>query len=239
MNSQPSDRATERPNQTFTIFHLRRATNMNPNHLDRDSIMQRLALADPLTGHPYDEARDQAWLHETATAARQRSDLHDSATRSPRSITLLVGAAAAVAAGVTIGVVAINGPHSGVATGTESAPTVTELAMTADTPTMSSCLPFSVDALAAMPVAFSGKVIERDQDHVLLEVDYWYVGGGTDQVDLVAPDMTRTSLGDVFTFAEGGRYLLAATEGTVNYCGFSGTWNPQLAGAYAEAFPTS
>jgi hypothetical protein len=34
----------------------------------------------------------------------------------------------------------------------------------------------------------------------------------------------------------GSRYLVTATNGTVNYCGFSGLWSQELANGFADAF---
>ena len=87
-----------------------------------------------------------------------------------------------------------------------------------------------------MPVAFSGEVIEKSSDAIVIDVDQWYRGGDSDQVRLQAPDMSATSLGSGIEFTEGSRYLVTATDGTVSYCGFSGQWTRDLADAYAAAF---
>ena len=87
-----------------------------------------------------------------------------------------------------------------------------------------------------MPVAFSGEVTEKSADAIVIDVDTWYRGGDSDQVRLQAPDMSETSLGSGIDFQEGSRYLVTATDGTVNYCGFSGPWTQDLADTYAAAF---
>ena len=159
-------------------------------------------------------------------------------SRRPRVLVLGAAAAAAVIAAAAGGFV-VRGGDDRPARGNDAAPvTVTELAMAPDTPSMSSCIAFSVDVLADMPVAFSGEVTERTSDHVLITVDTWYRGPDSDQVKLLAPDMSMTSLGDTVEFREGSRYLVTATDGTVNYCGFSGPWSQDLADAFATAFKT-
>jgi hypothetical protein len=41
---------------------------------------------------------------------------------------------------------------------------------------------------------------------------------------------------DGFEFVRGERYLITATEGTVNFCRYSGPWSQNLADAFQEAF---
>jgi len=114
--------------------------------------------------------------------------------------------------------------------------TVTTLALPAGGGTsMSSCVPFDVQYLRDMPLAFSGSATEVGDDSVTLEVDRWYKGGNADVVRLANYDLSTVSL-DGFTFEGGERYLITATEGTVNVCGFSGPWNQELADAFGEAF---
>lgn len=64
---------------------------------------------------------------------------------------------------------------------------------------MASCVPCSIETLAGMPVALGGTVTEDDGELVMIQVDRWYQGGDTDQVSLVAPDASTTSLGGCST----------------------------------------
>lgn len=115
-------------------------------------------------------------------------------------------------------------------------PTATTLALPAGSGTsMNSCVPFDVEYLRDMPVAFSGSATEVGEDSVTLEVDRWYKGGNADLVRLANYDLSTVSL-DGFTFEPGDRYLITATEGTVNFCGFSGPWSQELADAFDAAF---
>jgi hypothetical protein len=98
------------------------------------------------------------------------------------------------------------------------------------------CIQFSVDALRPMDVALSGTATQVGSNSVTLAPDHWYKGSDGSTV------VTLKTLGDSvileggIVFEQGKRYLVTATRGTVNACGFSGEWTPQMATAYAEAF---
>jgi hypothetical protein len=98
-----------------------------------------------------------------------------------------------------------------------------------------SCVMFSVDVLREMPVALAGTVTAVDPGSVTLDVDRWYRGGDADRVTITVPENNNVAL-DGVDLRSGERYLLTATEGTVNGCGYSGPADPQLEGAFAEAF---
>ncbi len=102
---------------------------------------------------------------------------------------------------------------------------------------MRSCVPYSVEILAQMPTAFSGKAVEVQENSVLLEVDRWYRGGDTDTVELATRDGELISLSDVVEFAQGERYLVTASgDGTVTSCGFTSEWNANGAADFERAF---
>ena len=102
---------------------------------------------------------------------------------------------------------------------------------------MTSCIPFDVAMLAAMPVAFAATATAVDGDSVTLDVDRWYAGGSAESVTIGVPAGQTSAALDGVDFAQGERYLLTATDGTVNGCGYSGPATPELAKAFAEAFP--
>lgn len=101
--------------------------------------------------------------------------------------------------------------------------------------TMASCVPTSAEFLADMPVAFAGTATEVGDAQVTLTVDEWYAGGDAGTVVLDAP-AGMEALIDGFTFEEGTHYLVSATEGRVNFCGFSGPATAELQAIYDEAF---
>ena len=193
------------------------------------TLERRLRDADPLARRTTDESRDQDWLLGTARSAATGSPR----PRRPRALVLGVAAAAVVLAAAAGGAYLRSGDDDGGAT--VAAPTVTDLSLgTQDA--MAMCIQFTVETLSPMPVAFSGEVTEKSADAIVIDVDTWYRGGDSDQVRLQAPDMSVTSLGSSIDFQEGSRYLVTATDGTVNYCGFSGPWTQDLADAYVAAF---
>lgn len=103
--------------------------------------------------------------------------------------------------------------------------------------TISSCLPFDVNILRDMPIAFAGTVTEVAADGaVRLHVDHWYKGGTATDVSLAVPGANTSVALDGVDFKTGSRYLVAAAEGTVNGCGFSGEATPELQTAYTQAF---
>ncbi len=150
--------------------------------------------------------------------------------RFGRHIPILVGAAAAVVVAIvaTFAVARDDGQTS-----SRQSLTIADAGTT-----MSSCLPFDVNFLADMPVAFAGTATEVTATSVTLEVDRWYRTDSeeTDLVDVtVAADNTSAAL-DGVEFVTGQQYLVTATNGTVNGCGFSGPATPELESAFDEVF---
>lgn len=148
----------------------------------------------------------------------------------------LVGAA--VAAAVT-GVVAV-GALTGDDTQRQSRPapaakTQTSLKLPAGS-AMSSCMIFDVKVLAEMPVAFGGTAADVTSSSVVIDVDRWYRGGSAQQVVVSIPPENTSAALDGVDFVKGQRYLVTATDGMVNGCGFSGPATPELETAFRQAF---
>ena len=101
---------------------------------------------------------------------------------------------------------------------------------------MAMCIEFSVEVLAPMPVAFEGTVTAAEGDVVTLAVDHWYKGGDAAVVTITAPAGLEALIGGI-AFETGGQYLITATDGIVNYCGFSAASTPDLRAAFEAAFP--
>lgn len=100
---------------------------------------------------------------------------------------------------------------------------------------LASCLAFDVATLATMPVAFEGTVTAAAGEQVTLDVDTWFAGGDSQQVLITAPAGLEALIGGV-DFAVGEQYLITATDGTVNYCGYSGPATPDFRAAFQQAF---
>ena len=99
------------------------------------------------------------------------------------------------------------------------------------------CMAFDVEGLRPMPVAFAGTVSAVAGDTITLDVDRWYKGGSADLVTVTQPGNATAVALDGVEFTQGTRYLVTATEGVVNGCGFSGPAAAELEQAFAEAFP--
>ena len=65
-------------------------------------------------------------------------------------------------------------------------------------------------------------------------MDHWYRGGSA---DLVTVENLGGSVAlDGVEFVAGDDYLVTATDGVVNVCGFSGPATPELEASFEEAF---
>ena len=201
-----------------------------------DPIRARLTGHDPLHRHPHiHPAEPPAHLLEqimnTPTIFTDEPSASDRATarrRRGRRGWILGGAGLGTAAAVA-GILAFTG-------GRPAAPTATELGLGAND-IMASCLPVSADILDDMPLAFAGTAVSVEGDTVTLDVTDWYVGGDTDQVILTASAGIEALIGGI-AFEPGGTYLVSATDGVVNYCGYSGLATPELQVVYDAAFPS-
>lgn len=100
---------------------------------------------------------------------------------------------------------------------------------------LQSCMAFDVAFLAEMETALEGTVTSVDGEQVTLVVDHWFTDGEATVVDLHAPDGMQALIGGI-EFVEGDQYLISASTGNVNYCGFSGPSTPEMRAAFSEAF---
>lgn len=195
-----------------------------------ENLESRLRAADParsVVDASVDHDLLEALMNDTATRTEDRPV---PATRRRWAPAL---AAAALAAVVGVGGYAVmespgdEAPHE--------AASITELALPAGD-SMASCIAFDVEFLRNMPVAFSGTAVEVEDGSVLLAVGRWYRGGDTDQVRLVTQGEEMVALIGSVTFEEGERYLVTATDGVVNACGYSAVWSEDMAADFQRAF---
>ena len=158
-------------------------------------------------------------------------------SRDPRHMWWPITLAAAVVIAAVAVVVTVTTRDDSSDTGNRRAKTVLQLALPAsDGTSIGSCVPFSVQVLADMPVAFAATATDVSGEAITLDVDHWYRGGRADQVRLTAPDASRVSLQGAIDFSSGTRYLITATNGTLNYCGYSGKWSAALERRFQDAF---
>jgi hypothetical protein len=203
---------------------------------DDDRLRQRLAATDPVrtsrAAHPPTTSAD---IRERIMATLEHdTDTPDDGapmrTRSTRTLLAAAAAALVLVAGAVVGAVSLTGGSSG-----EPAPTALRLEVPPGD-IAGSCIQFDVAFLREMPVAFAGTVTRIGGETVSLDVDRWYAGGTADQVILRVPGGESSAALVGLEFVDGGDYLVAATDGTVNGCGFSGPATPELEQAYEQAF---
>jgi hypothetical protein len=203
-----------------------------------DDLRSRLSRIDPApAGSPVDPVTSLR-AHELVERAMQTIELPptDELAERRRRRPWLLGAAAAVLLAAFVGtVIALSGGGTvGDAPSAAEEPTVLALSLPAGD-AMNSCIRFDVEFLAQMPVAFAGTVTAIEPGQVTVDVDRWYRGGDADVVTIAVQDNNSVAL-DGVDFRTGERYLVTATNGTVNGCGFSGPATPELESAFDEAF---
>jgi hypothetical protein len=200
-----------------------------------DELRTRLSRIDPApAGDPVDpgtgpQARE---LMERAMSTPAQTPDSTFAPHSRRRGPWLLAAAGAAAAAVVAGFLVLGGDDDRV--GGNEAPATLALSLPpADV--AASCVQFDVQFLAEMPVALAGTVTGIGADEVTLDVDRWYRGGAADVVTIAVPVDSSAAL-DGVDFRIGERYLVTATGGTVNGCGFSGPADADLERAFEQAF---
>ncbi len=209
-----------------------------------DDLRRRLHDADPLRGNGSGVPRQSPRAHEILERAMRIADQHDPSTttvpeplpdaddprrrggRWPALVAVAAAAVVAVGAGAAL---------SGVLTDDETGSPASTLALTAaPADAMSSCMMFDVAVLSGMQTALAGTVTSVDGTTATVDVERWYRGGPADVVT-VTSDQRGVALDGVELVA-GEEYLLTATDGVVNGCGFSGPATPELEAAFDEAF---
>ena len=103
-------------------------------------------------------------------------------------------------------------------------------------PGIGTCIRFTIDILRDKPVAFDGTVTAVTDNDVLLTVNHWYKGGSADEVRLISLQSERVALEGTVDFTMGQRYLVTATDGTVNYCGYTAEWSAEMEKNFQQAF---
>ena len=208
-----------------------------------DNLRQRLGRLDPVDpAMPTDDTRTprvRALLEEIMNTSIENQPPLTAAIPPPpkRRLVILAGVAAAIIA-VAVGVAVINGAviNGGSGTTKSRLPLSLALSLPHSGPGQS-CIQFSTDQLAQASDAFSGTVTEVTDSTVTISVDHWYKAAGAkpDQVQLTSENALPSELG--VEFSSGQHYLVSATDGHVNGCGFSGPDSPELLSAFTAAFP--
>ncbi len=188
-----------------------------------DDLRHRLAASDPTPpGKPVDPI--------TSDRAREMmEDIMSTKTIQPRveqRRVRLIGAAAAALVVVIAGVGLFGG------FGSEPSP----LVLSAEgSDALASCLPFDVATLEGMSPAFGGTVVELTDSVATLEVDRWFTGGDAEVVEINYTPGFEALIGTP-SLEVGQRYLITASDGVVNGCGYSGVATPEYEASFEQAF---
>lgn len=198
--------------------------------MNDDELRARLRAADPARR----DAPAESWIDELVEATVNEQENRTEETPS-RSRWLVPGVAAAAVAAIAVGGYAFVAADDGGGAKDEQQ---TELALTVPSadPMTSMCIQFSAEALSPMEVAFAGTATDVTGDQVTLDVDHWYKGGDADVVEVTGSSDAGVLLEGGIEFTEGERYLVTATDGNVNGCGFSGLYTADMAAAFDQAF---
>ena len=210
-------------------------------------LRDRIARADPAAGpatDPITSPSSRALLEEIMnTPVLDSHPTPDEMTVRPRRRWAVPALAAAAVAAVGLGVVlAGTGDDDGgeladapIVTTAPGKLKVLELS-TGTEDVMAMCMAITPELIAEMPVAFKGTVDSSEGAIVTLTIDQAYQGTDAQVATLVAPEGLEALIGGV-AFVPGQQYLITATDGVVNYCGFSGPATPELQALFDQAFP--
>jgi hypothetical protein len=190
-----------------------------------DDLRHRLGRTDPLR-HDEIPATPPAYLLEQIMTDTLDTPVSPSTPRRRWPALAAAAAAVVVLAGTAVVLSGTDDP---------AAPPMA-LALPGDDGALSSCMAFDVAILAQMPIAFEGRAVDVADGVVTLDVTQWYRGGEAEQVTLAAASGMEALIGGI-EFTPGGDYLITATEGNVNFCGYSAPATDDLRAAFAEAFP--
>jgi hypothetical protein len=153
--------------------------------------------------------------------------------RRPRLLPWVVGVGVLVVVAV-VGFVVLDSQGDGGGTPSASGQgTVTKLTIEAP---QGRCLAPDATTLAQAQLAFSGPVVSVNDGVVTLQPTTWYAGSHTTQVTVEQVDAGAPNLIGAVDFRQGEDYFVAANNGAVMVCGFSGEKSSDLATLYQEAF---
>jgi hypothetical protein len=203
--------------------------------MNDDELRARLRAADPAQR----DAPAESWIDElveaTVTVNEQAGQDNRTEEARRRSRWLVLAVAAAAVAAIAVGGYSVVAGDDGTK---DEQQTELALTMPANDPNapIAMCMELTADALRPVETAFAGTATDVTGDQVTLDVDRWYKGGDADVVQLTSSTDAGVLLEGGVEFTEGERYLVTATEGSVNGCGFSGAHTDDLAAIFDEAF---
>lgn len=195
--------------------------------------LEALRRADPL--NPLEVPKDTTGAHARALFQEvTRMDLKDTAEaprKQPlrRRAALAVGGLAVVAAAAIGGYALLQNEEAAIVGGDP---------IGGDP--MAMCIQFTEQMLLDQSYAFDGTLVSANPDgtNARFEVHRWYKGGEGDSVTLSAEGLlAEHSVALVGASLQiGERYLVSGTDGFVWACGFTVTYDTELANHWAELF---
>ena len=155
--------------------------------------------------------------------------------RRVRWAPVLAGAAAAAMV-VIAGIGVMNQRTTTTEQPPAAAPEVTSTSIGAPAQVPARCVPPSPEVLAGVQLAVDATVTDVSGTEVTLTVNEWFAGTPTDEVVLTAPAPSLAELVGAPDLQVGQRYLLAANDGQLVVCGFSGPFDSDRSTLYTAAF---
>ena len=152
--------------------------------------------------------------------------------RRPRVLPWVVGFAVVLAAAIA-GFTLLDTEDDPSTAPTGSGGTTTQLSMTS---VQGRCMAPDAVTLAQAQVAFEGSVVSVDNGVVTLDPATWYAGDHVDHVTVQEGEAGATGTVGAIDFRPGEYYFVAANQGQVMVCGFSGEKSSALESLYQEAF---
>lgn len=212
--------------------------------MNDDELRARLRAADPAAGLPPADPARVAELVADVMSTDLTTENRATGTRHRSRLTWVV-AAAAVAVIATVGVVGLralgddDAEQSPTATEPQTQPPTQPLTVTTLTVPeggAARCAAPSPELIGSADTAVDGTVTEVVDGWATVKPRHWYAGDPTDAVRVEVPELGQHELLVGVDLEEGGRYLLAATDGQLMICGFSGPYDAARADLYHQAF---
>jgi hypothetical protein len=177
--------------------------------------------------------RDDVPDDDTLTDESRRTGTRD---RSPLTWTVAIVVVLLIAGAALFALLSRGSDEPEAGSGDRSGAGSTSTTELVAEPSTERCMTPNVEVLRLQTVAFDGVVRSVTGGEATLEPSHFYAGDETAQVVVQAPDRDLQALLAAVDFREGERYLVAASDGRVTLCGFSGPYTEELERLYQGAF---